>query len=204
MAKHTIYIDTTTGDPVAGATDGSVTSLPPFVQGDTLSLRIYLLVREGGRLSDLTQIPVSGLTLQVALGTRVGSTTTYYTQQFTWTASTDLAQPYFEADLPMNTEAIDTLLGASSTANAWFEVKVIEDAVPRTVLQKEVSVKAAVIKDGGVVVPAGLTPLSAEYANAAFLTREFEGSFIIRNAVTGAGVMIYVDEDGTFQADNIA
>src|SRR5439155_752495 len=101
MATRDFYIDTDRGEVVLGPSDSSIAALPPFVQGDSLDLRIWLL-KNFSRLSAYTKVPVAGLTLQVALGTKVGDSTLYYTQQFTWVPSTDLGQPYFAAVLPMN------------------------------------------------------------------------------------------------------
>ena len=128
------------------------------------------------RVSDFTAIPVSGLTLEMALGRKVGNSSTLFTQQFTFTASDDLADPYFSADLPMNTAAIATLLGSSAQADAWFEVKLLDGGLPRTVLSRLVRVQAAVIKDGGLEEAALPTPISAETCQALFLQRTIPAS----------------------------
>ena len=201
MSQHNLYIDIDRGEPVLGATDSSIAALPPFVQGDSLNLRIWLLTAFS-RVTAYTQIPVAGLTLQVALGVKIGNATTYYTQQFTWTPSEDLGQPYFSAVLPMNTAAIDTLLGSSSTATATFEVKMISSAVPVTVLTKEVRIHAAVIKEGGLTVPPGQTPLSAEVANATYVKIVHTGHWYLMNS-NGYGIDLWVDTDGTFHQDPI-
>jgi hypothetical protein len=201
MAEHNLYIDIDRGEPVLGAADTSIAALPPFVQGDTLNLRIWLL-KDFSRTTSFTTIPVAGLTLQVALGTKVGNSTLYYTQQFTWTPSTDLGQPYFSALFPMNTAALDTLLGGSSSTLCWFEVKMISDALPVTVLSKQVTVEAAVIKEGALTVPAGLTALSAEAANAMYVKIIHTGHFYLMNA-NGYGIDMWVDTDGTLHSDPI-
>jgi hypothetical protein len=200
MSFHRLYIDTDRSLPVAGVSDSSVVDLPAFVQEDSLNLRITLLAGFS-RVSDFTPIPVSGITLEVALGRKIGNTSTLYTQQFTWTASDDLADPYFEATLPMNTGAIATLLGANAQADAYFEVKMLDGGLPRTVLSRLVKVQAAVIKDGGLEEPALPTPISAETCEALFLQRTIPCSsgnpVILQNgSVTMA---VYVDTDGTFK-----
>jgi hypothetical protein len=102
----------------------------------------------------------------------------------------------------MNTAAISTLLGSSSSAQAWFEVKLIEDALPTTILSKQVSVQAAVIKDGGVIVPAGLTPLSVEAANVIYLQREISGPIYLIDPDTGGKLRVW-NNAGTLQADEV-
>lgn len=200
MSFHALFIDTDRGLPVGGVSDSSVVDLPNFVQEDSLNLRITLLAGFS-RVSDYTPIPVSGITLEVALGRKVGNTSLLYTQQFTWTASDDLADPYFAATLPMNTGAIATLLGSNAQADAYFEVKMLDGGLPRTVLSRLVKVQAAVIKDGGLEEAALPTPISAEACDALFLKRTIPCSagnpVILQNgSVTMA---VYVDTDGIFQ-----
>ncbi len=200
MSFHSIFIDTDRGVPVGGVSDSTIVDLPAFVQEDSLNLRITLLAGFS-RLSDYTPIPVSGITLEVALGRKIGNTSTLYTQQFTWTASDDLADPYFAATLPMNTGAIATLLGSGAQADAYFEVKMLDGGLPRTVLSRLVKIQAAVIKDGGLEEPALPTPISAEACFAIFLQRTIPCSasnpVIFQNgSVTMA---LYVDTDGTFK-----
>jgi hypothetical protein len=202
VAVHHLFIDTDRGLPVMSATNSGIADLPLFVQQDTLNLRITLLTGFS-RIADYTVIPVADLTLHVALGRKIGNATTYYTQQFTWTPSEDLADPFWEAALPMNTAAIDTLLGSSaSKSTAYFEVRLIDGGLPRTVLSRAVTIHAAVIKDGGMSEPAEPTPLSVEAANVLFLKRDITGHIILRNEDDPTiAVDIYVDSDGTFHTD---
>lgn len=202
MASANLYIDIDRGIAVGGVNDSTAAKLPRFVQADSLKLRIWLLSGYG-RLRSFDQVPVAGITLEVALGAKSGSGATYYTQQFTWTPSGDLGQPYFEATLPMNTAEIDDLLGANPTAPAWFQIRKTEDGTPTTVLQEPITIHASVIQDGVAEVPAPLTPLSAEAANAAFVRVIHTGSFDLMN-VNGKGVRIYVDDDGAFRTDPIS
>jgi hypothetical protein len=194
MAEHDIYIDTDRAVAVTSAEDSSQKPLPKFVQGDTMLLRIWLL-KGYNRAAEYEPIPTEGLTLQVALGTRVGNSTTYYTQQFTWTASPDAAQPYFEAELPMNTAAITALLGASSFKQAFLEVKYIRSGLPTTVLSEQITIYAAVIKEGGITEPAIPTPLSVESAILLFLQREITGPIYFINETTGLKLKVYATAD---------
>jgi hypothetical protein len=197
---HRLFIDIGRAEVVASDTDSSIATLPVFTQQDTLHLRVTLL--DGySRSAAYQKVAVAGLTLQVALGRKVGNASDIYSDQFTWVASDDLADPYFAAALPMSTDAIATLLAAAASAPAFFEVKLLDGGLPRTVLSKQVTVNAAVIKDGALEAVAVPTPISAEACNALFLQRTNEATagnpLILRNgSITMA---LYVDAAGVFQ-----
>jgi hypothetical protein len=161
MAEYDIYIDCDRAAVVTSASNSSLKALPKFVQGDTMLLRIHLLKGYAAVMESYEVIPTTGLTLQVALGTRVGNSTTYYTQNLTdWDEAEDLT--YFEGEFPMSTEAITTYLGTSGSKQAYFEVKYIREGLPTTVLSEQVTILAAVIKEGGFEEPVDPTPASVE------------------------------------------
>lgn len=198
-----IFIDLNSGLAVTGPSNPTPAALPAFVQGDTLSLRLWLLQRTTTfPTNPYTLVPVAGLTLQAALGSKVGSGGTVYTQQLTWAPSVDPVNPnYWTATFAMNTAAITTLLGSNATAAAIFEVKTVSGQVPTTILQTAVVVNAGVIQAGGVVVPAGLNAASVEYVNATCLTRAIVGQFTMQNPTTGKLFAVYIGDDGTFHTD---
>ncbi len=202
MAEHTLYIDCDRATAVRSATDSTAKALPKFVQGDTLLLRVYLL-QDYSRSSEYTPVPTLDLTIQAALGIRVGNDTEYYTQQFTWTASADLADPYFEAEFPMSTAAITTLLASDESAYAYFEVKYIRAGLPTTVLSERVKVWAAVIKEGGLVEAAVPTPLSVEVANAMYLRRTITGAIRLVSEDGTKQADLYIDNDSTLHCDPV-
>ncbi len=189
-----IYIDIDRNEVVLSPTSNSRAALPSFAQGDSMDMTIWLLDMYSNFAYRL--VPVAGITLQVALGDKAG---TYYTQQFSWTPSADLSQPNFSATFPMNTAAIDTLVDGKLRAAAYFEIKKVISSVPVTVFQRRVIIEAAVITPTSLTVPAGLTPLSAEAANAAYLGRTVTGEINIINGTTGKGFRLYADEDGAPQ-----
>jgi hypothetical protein len=161
MAEYDIYIDCDRAAVVTSASNSSLKALPKFVQGDTMLLRVHLLKGYAAVMESYEVIPTTGLTLQVALGTRVGNSTTYYTQNLTdWDEAEDLT--YFEGEFPMSTEAITTYLGSNGSKQAYFEVKYIREGLPTTVLSEQVTILAAVIKDGGFEEPVDPTPASVE------------------------------------------
>src|SRR2546430_13056264 len=132
---YNIAIDVDVARLVVGRTNPRNTNLPLFVQGDTgMVLRIRLLKDLDGATNTYTQIAVSGVTIQAAtLGRKIGSTVAYYTQQFTWSASTDLDDPYWYANFPLNTAAITLALGTASSIPAFFEVRMTDSDGTRTV-----------------------------------------------------------------------
>lgn len=211
MSEHNLFIDIDRQKAVMGTDNSDLADLPVFKQEKTFTLRVWFL-KNFSRISPYTQVPVSGVTLEAALGTRVGNSTLLYTQQFTWAASTDLSQPYHYAAFPMDTAAITTLLGSSEQASAWFEVNMIINGIPRPVLSELVTVFAAVIKTGAVMAPAFPTPLSAEAANATFVKPTHGGPLATPAAFTGRlrlmnengyGTELWTDSDGTFKTDPI-
>jgi hypothetical protein len=203
MAQFDIFIDTNTQQTVRGFADSTPQPLPALVQGDTPTLRIYLLVRTAAFQgpTPYAYLGTAGISLEVAIGDRIGNTTNLYTQQFTWVADA-LAQG-FVAQLPLNTAAITTLIGANSQGPAWFEVKYLSAGFPTTVLDVAVNVQAAVIKAGALVIPPGATAMTAEEANAAFLKRAISGVVIWKNDATGKQVAQYVGDDGTMHFDPV-
>lgn len=203
MPQFDIFIDIAANQAVTGLSNPTVAPLPPFVQGDTPTFRIWPLLRNATfPLSPYSLLTIAGLTLQVSLGSQVGSGGTIYTQQLSWTPSADANNPnYWTATFPMNTAAVNTLLGALASSPAVFEVKYVSAGVPSTILQQLVSVKATVLTAGAPVVPAGFNPASVEFCNATFLTHQVTGQIVLVNANTGKKLAVFVGDDGSFHAD---
>lgn len=201
MAQFDLYIDTVSGDLVTGPANPAAATMPRLTQGDTISLRVYLLARTTTYplSTPFTIINNATLSLKAALGPKNGSAgSTLYTQQFTWTA--DATNQYFYADFPLNTAGIGTLLGSAATAPAWFEIEYTQNGFPTTVHQKEVTIHAEVIETGALTAPPGLTAISAEEVNANFLKRENSG-FYLTNAVTGKKMFVYLGDDDALHAE---
>jgi hypothetical protein len=204
MAQFDLYIDTVTGGLVSGPANPAPATLPRLTQGDTISLRIYLLART-------TTYPLSNpfaiinnanLSLKGAIGPKDGTAgSTLYTQQFTWTK--DAANQYFSGDLPLNTAGITSLLGANPTANAFLEFEYTQNGFPTTVYQEQVTIHAEVIETGVITVPAGQTALSVEEANATFLKPENNG-FTLVNPATGQRMAVYLGNDNSLKAELIS
>lgn len=202
MAQFDLYIDTYSGELMAGQTNSAPGVLPRFVQGDTISLRIYLLARNATNPVTWSIINNSTLSLKVALGPKDGTAgSSLYASQFTW--NRDANNTYFYATLALNTAAIATLLGSAATAQAYFEVEYTENGFPTTALQKLVTIDAEVIETASLTVPAGATAISAEDANATFLKRTISGVVILQNDTTLKQVAMYVGDDGEVHFDPV-
>lgn len=202
MAEHTLYIDCDRAKSVMSASSSTDKVLPKFVQGDTIHFKLYLL-QGFNRAAAYTPVPVLGLTIEMALGIRQGDESELYTAQYTWTASEDLADPYWEATLPMNTTEIDDLIDDAEFGLAFFEIKYFRDSLPTTVLSERVKIWAAVIKAGSVVPVATPTPLSAEVANATYLTRTVRGVIRLESEDGLKKADLYLANDGTFQVNPV-
>lgn len=201
MAQFDIFIDTNRQKIVRGFTDTTIVPAPPFVQGDTPTFRIWPLIQTAAFQQSTTPyayLGTAGLSLEVALGTRVGNASTLYSQQFAWMA--DANAQYFSAQFPLNTAAIDALLGTNAQAQAWFEVKYLSAGFPTTILDESIQVQAAVIKAGAFVAPPGATALTAEEANAAFLKRKISGAFYLEDTKNPGQYTAIFIENGALKA----
>lgn len=204
MATWDLYIDTNSGTVVTSLTNSTpVDSLPTFVQGDTPTLRVFLLIRSATYpLNPYTIMSTAGITLQLAIGDKRGDLTNLYTQQFTWT--TDSGNTYFAASLPLNTAAITALLGVNTpTAITTLEIKYLSGSLPTTVLEIPITINAAVNKPGAITVPAGQTAISAEEVKASYLQRTIHGPIYLVNDNIGKKVALYLGDDGTVHMDPV-
>jgi len=199
MAQVDLKLDFFSGNPVVSLDDLSIAGLPRFVQGDALDLRIWIVQRSGGVA---TYLPTTDVTLFAALGDLLPAVPTYLTQQATWAANADLANPYFEALLPMNTPAINAALVGKRSITVDFGVNFYVSGSPTSALLKRVPIYKALITAGSTEVPAGQTPLSVEVANGLYLTHSVLGPVILRNAA-GQAVSLSVGDDGEFAAARI-
>jgi hypothetical protein len=141
-------------------------SLPLFY-GDTLALKVYLLNKlESKTLADFPyeKLSTSGLAFFLYL-TDGKASPTIYTQQIVW--QTDANGLYFYANLALNTAALASLLGTATQASCWLKAGFTQAGLPITVLSKQVNISAG-MPGASLDVPAGLTPLSVEVANATY------------------------------------
>ena len=185
MATIDFKVDILAKRLVTSLLDDSRRELPKLTQGDSPTLRIWFLQPTGTFNNPYTYIATTGITAQVTIGPRAGnSVAPYHTSQSVWTPSGDLANPYHEAILPMNTAAITTLLGSAGSNNsAFFEIQMISGGVPTTVYSEQCTIIASVFKEGGITVPASPTPLSVEVANVTYVQVDHVGDWILTSAI---------------------
>jgi len=203
MATADLYIDVANGRFVQSPDNQTVANLPPFVRGTTQNLRIMLLKPTGAAAGTVyDKIPVAGQTIQLAIGTLGGSS--YLTSQFTWTASTDLAEPFYSAALPLNTANITTAVGSNPSVACVLQIDRIESGIPTNVILQSISIKNAIIVDGTEVSTPGRTLLYAETASAMFLTRNIVGRVRwINDSDSTIMNEMFTDTDGTLQTQQV-
>lgn len=200
MPRTDLFIEISSRESVTSLTNLAPSPLPGFYQGATLDLRIYLIkARTDG--ADPDRITTTGRDLYVSVGEKVGNTDTEYTSQSVWTPNPDLTDPYWEAQLPLNTAAITSLLGTRDKRPAYFEILLYDSGNPNPVLSKSVSVEATVHK-GSTVVPAGQTPLSAEVAASTYVPQAgFQGKLLLISADGTKQGFVYWGDDNTLHGD---
>lgn len=170
MARLSLFIDTTSNSLIAGV-NSPLSINPasvPLYYGDTLSLQVYLLNTTGTTLSGFnpyTVINNAGLQLFVYLDDSIVGGT-IYTQQISWSA--DATNSYFYSTLSLNTAALATLLGSSTSKTCWMKIGYVQGGLQTTVLSVLVTIGVG-IPSTSLVVPAGLTALSVEVAATMFV-----------------------------------
>lgn len=203
MARFNLYVDTYSGELVGGPNNLETAYLPKLVQGDTITLRIYLLERPNtfpAPVSDSVDIYQTvnnaNLSFRVAIGPKTGTAgSTVYTANppsgAAWTR--DSGNNYVEGTLPLNTAAIASLIGASESGAAWFEIEIQDgDGNYTTVFQKAVSIEAEVIESVVVASPAGETSATVGFVTGNFLKNDNTG-FVITDPNTGNKCQVWYD-----------
>lgn len=213
MAQLDLYIDTFGRKLVTGPNNPAPFTLPNLTQGDTISLRVYLLLRTtnypNGTIGypPFSIVPVGPLSLKLAIGDKSGTGTgNLIAAQYVWSKAAD--GTYFYANLALNTTELNTALGTSDALSTkWLEVQFVQAGLPTTCLQQKVTIDADVIKDVSTVPLPNQTATTAEYVNATFLKKDGENDVadfkIWVNAATGKKVRQYVDDDGEMRFEKI-
>ena len=126
-------------------------------QASQLSLRWYP-IRPDGQFS-YVRIPVTGLTLDIAIGERAGAEV-IKARQNVWTAHAD---GYLYATLNLNTTDLNNAI-TGDTFTTYLEIQMTESGNARPTFQEQITIQSVVIG------PAGASALPA--AASQFLTRE--------------------------------
>lgn len=176
MAEISLYFDTGAGNVgdgigqiVAGPSNNQQFAPPPFVQGDTVTLRIYLLARNPTYpYLPFTIINNGSLSLALTVGAKAGNGDgDHIVEQFTW--NRDANNQYFYANVSFATAEVATALGsAGSISTQWLEVEYTQGGVPTTVFQQKITIHADVNKQSAQALGPGQTVQTVEDANARF------------------------------------
>jgi hypothetical protein len=199
MAAHVIYIDTDRSRIVTSQLDSSEKVLPRHVFGGVIPYEIILL-RNFTPGAEYEIVPVIGLTVTASLGPRGSGD--HLSDQPTWTPSEDLANPYWSASFPLNTEEIEDALAAEDYIESVFEV-VVHDPDPRYVLQETVRIWAPVAAPGDLVVPAGMTPATIEVGDNRWFKKSGDTEFNLIDQSTGNLLRVWA-EDGELKMEIIS
>lgn len=212
MAQLDLYVDTYARKFVTGPTNPAPFTIPDWIQGDTVTLHVYLLARTTRWPASFVNLPAysiignSDLSLKLGIGSKSGvGTGDLVTQQFTW--DKDATNSYFYADLALNTAAINTALASETSVTKWLEIEYTQSGYPSTVIQQQTIIQADVLKNASVAVPAGQTAMTAEDANATFLKKDGSNdvadSKIWRSPDGTKRTLQWLDNDGNMRFDPI-
>jgi hypothetical protein len=208
MAELDLNIDCDRFASVVSKLDNSGRPFWKFVRGDTLNLRIFLFRNYQQFGGGYEQIPVAGITLGAAIGPFppvFGETPEYLAEQWTWTPSDDLAQPYFSGSLALATDELDAELSGETSIPAMFHVVRFESGLPKTLIFERITIYAPTIQDGGLSPTAAATALTAENAAGTYLVKEGVGyneriPMVCPTDATVRGYF-YLGDDGTMKVE---
>jgi len=178
-------------DVINGTCVVNLASSVPFrfgkiYQGGKLKIRWYPVVPTGSITAPYVKVPVSGITLDVAVGVRAG-TATPYARQNSWTEHAD---GYLYATLDLNTTDLNNAIGTADTLTTYFEIKMSDGGVPRVTYQESITVTSVVID------PSGAAALPTAAIN--YMTREECLALFVKFVGNAAGATIELPSpDGT-------
>lgn len=153
-------------------------------QASQVSFRWYP-VKKTGQLT-YVQVPITGLTLDIAIGARAGAEA-ILARQNVWTAHSD---GYLYATLNLNTTDLNTAIASSDAYSTYLEISMTENGNARPVYQESISITSVVIG------PAGSSALPA--AAVQFYTKEQTDRIFVKwlENIAG-GVIELTSPDGT-------
>ncbi len=125
--------------------NGSVAQIPDLFQSNTISLIVQVVDPTGNFSIPYSTVDLAGFGLRASVGgpptgTSGGPTPLALQDTFTW----DAVNKWFTADLALNTNAIDTYIGAAAFINAFFELNLTIAGSRITILQQQFVLRAVV------------------------------------------------------------
>lgn len=145
-------------------------------QASQLSIR-WNPIKPDGQFSFI-KVPVSGITLDIAIGARAG-VEAILARQNVWTAHAD---GYLYATLNLNTTDLNTAIGSNDALATYFEISMTENGNARPVYQELINITSVVIG------PAGSSALPA--AASQFYTKEQIDAIFVKFTGNPAGATI--------------
>lgn len=166
---------------------GSVTNLPGLFQSNVVTLQISV-VDPISSLGTYQLVDLNGFGMRVSIGdtptgTAGGPTPLALQDTFVWNAG----GKYFQADLALNTAAIDAFIGAAAAKGAYFEVNITGPSGRDTILQTGLTLKAVVDE---------LTSTAPNPVDQYFTKAEVLALFALKVGKPGDRI-VFVSADGT-------
>lgn len=208
MALLKLVAHRAAGTLVRSQSNPSAYSLPPLVQGDTISLQVSVVEdNPTAGIGRVSYVNLGAYSLKVGIGSVPlgdGSVSPFaLATAFTLNAE----QNTFSGSLALNATALTTWLGTASTKQAWLEIELYDTASAEyeTVYGGTVTIRAQLLAVGSTVTLPGDTALGSSEAAATYVRKygEAGGSIILTSPDGTKQVMLYVDDDGSFHADPI-
>ena len=204
-ARLKLYVDWFSHKLKNGPNAGSFT-LPSLYQGAILPMQVQIIEpNSGGNPNQYDIVDPTNLGLQLAIfatqpiGT--ASTPVAIVTQFSW--STSESTKAFQADVKLNTAALNSHIAAATSVAAWLELKVTEGGATTPIFQSKITIAAGGIEATTASVPAGETPLSMEVASQMFATRFMEkgDAIIFQSQDETKHIKVFADNDNSFHSD---
>lgn len=181
--------------------------LPPFFQGDTVSLELCFLQPNpnGGYSAPYSKLNLSGYSCRVGIGVApVGSTSVSPAALATSFTASDAN--VFSGNLALNTAGINTMLGTASSTTGYFEIELGFGGLYETVYQSAITLKAELIETGSTVPTPTDSYLTAVESAALFVSKVMGlgEAIYMPNAAGNFATKMWTDSDGTFRAERVA
>lgn len=191
MGLLRLYIDRQNKTLVNYNATGSVTNLPALFQSNVVTLQVSV-VDPVNSLGTFSLADLNGFGLRVSVGdtptgTAGGPAPLALQDTFVWNAG----GKYFQADLALNTAAIDTFIGALASKAAYFEVNVTGPNGRDTILQTTLTLKAVVDE---------LTSVAPNPVDQYFTKAEILALFALKVGKPGDRI-VFISADGTAERE---
>lgn len=208
MALLKLYANRSTNSLVASVERPDGFSIPPLVQGDTISIQLSVVEdNPTAGIGAVSLVNLAPYSLKIGLGTTpTGSGGgTVIALQTSWTL--DSNQTAYTGELSLNTAEVTTFLGTSSSRNAHIEIELKTTATGafETVYIGQVEIRAQLITTGSTVPIPGDTALGSAEAAATYVPKlgAAGGSIVLTSSDGTKQGILYWGDDGAFHAESL-